>query len=117
MLRGRAILVILLIVLFAGFSFNAYACVLPFVGHQTTMGVGCSTPGQQPAPRLCEVFKTLTVQSGNTLDPAGDGHRVCLGTAASAVSQTKLSSCCARLLDRMLHDPPRVLPLNAVLRI
>ncbi len=116
--RARAVLVGLLVVLFVGFSVNAYACVLSFVGHPTTaMGVGCSTPGQQPAPQFCEVFKTLTVETGNTLDPAGDSHRLCPGGSAPAVSCAKPVSCCARRLVRTLHDPPRNLPLNAVLRI
>ncbi|MEW6245095.1 MAG: hypothetical protein AB1555_00105 [Nitrospirota bacterium] len=118
MRRARAILVALLIVLFAGFSFNAYACLLPFVGHPaTTMGAGCSTSGQQPTPQFCEAFKTLTVETGQTLDPAGDAHRLCPGGAVPAVSCAKPASGCAHLLVRTLHDPPRNLPLNAVLRI
>lgn len=118
MSRLSTVLTSLLILLFVGFSFNAYACLLPFVGHPaTTMGAGCSTPGQQPTPQFCEAFKTLTVETDKTLDPAGDSHRVCPGGAASAVSCAKPASGCAHLLVRTLYDPPHNLQLNAVLRI
>lgn len=115
--RGRALLGILLIVLFSGFSFDAYACKLPFGGHQTAMDAGCLAPGQQPAPRVCEVFKTLMAQSGIAHDPVSDASRLCLGSAAAAISRTKPASCRVHLLGGTPDDPPCVLPLNVVLRI
>lgn len=48
------------------FSFNAYACLVPLSGtSDTSMANGCSTPMEQPARQLCDVFKTLGVESGS----------------------------------------------------
>lgn len=118
MSRLSTVLTSLLILLFVGFSFNAYACLLPLFGDSAAaMGRGCSTPEQQPTPQFCDVFKTLTVESAKALGPDGDAHRLCPGDMASSVFHAKLASFCVRLIVQSPVDPPHNLQLNAVLRI
>jgi len=58
-------LVIFLICLFLGLSFNAYACLVPiFEDSQATERTDCAKPGKEPVAQFCDGFKTLAVQSG-----------------------------------------------------
>lgn len=48
------------------FSFNAYACLLPLPGlTDASMANGCSAPVEQPVRQVCDVFKTLGVESSS----------------------------------------------------
>lgn len=71
MRRGRVILIWILLVLFVGLSFNAYACLLPLFGLSSgEMGGGCTQPNEEPARQFCDTFKTGGVQTkpGSVLD-------------------------------------------------
>ena len=58
------LLALFLIGLFLLFSFNAYACLVPiYGGMKVFQGSDCTMPGEEPAAKFCEGFKTLAVQS------------------------------------------------------
>ena len=61
----QKLLALLLISLFLAFSFNAYACLVPiYGGMKVIQGSDCTTPGEEPASKFCDGFKSLAVQSG-----------------------------------------------------
>jgi hypothetical protein len=73
--RGRLILAWLLVILFVGLSFNAYACVLPiFSGKASAMAGGCANPEDQPAHQFCDTFKTLGVHAASEAPKIFDSH-------------------------------------------
>lgn len=75
MRRARRLLTGMLVLLFVGLSFNAYACLVPIPGGaSTTMGRGCSAPIDQSARQFCDTFKTLGIQASPELQPAIDCH-------------------------------------------
>jgi len=64
MRRAHVILTGVLLLLFVGLSFNAYACVVPLFGEgRSAMAGGCADPEEQPARQFCDAFKTLGVQA------------------------------------------------------
>ena len=64
MRRMRAFLALLLLLLLLGFSFNAYACLVPLYGGAgAAKGSDCSAPGEQSARQFCDTFKTLGVHT------------------------------------------------------
>ncbi len=64
MRRTRAFLALLLLLLLLGFSFNAYACLVPLYGGAgAAKGSDCSAPGEQSARQFCDTFKTLGVHT------------------------------------------------------
>ena len=69
MFSFRVVLSAALAVLLFLFSLNAYACLVPVYGGAHAMeGSGCLQPGEEPAKRFCDHFKTLTVQSTQDVD-------------------------------------------------
>lgn len=117
--RARTLLVSLLLLLFVGFSFNAYACLWPVSGATApVMGNGCSTPDEQPAYQFCDAFKTLSVQSPDTLRLNSDCQVICSEDTASVGLLIIRPSISRRLADRPRSSPPRDLLLKiSVLRI
>ncbi len=64
---SRSFLAATIAVFLLAFSFNAYACLLPLSGTtDASMANGCSTPEEQPVRQLCDVFKTLGVESSQS---------------------------------------------------
>ncbi len=118
MFRVGTLLNSLLILLFVGFSFNAYACLLPLFGDSAAvMANGCPTPEQQPTPQFCDVFKTLSVESAKALDPDDDAHRRCPAGMTFSVCHPTLASYCIRLIAQSPVDPLPCLQLRTVLRL
>lgn len=82
--RTRPFLALVLLLLLLGFSFNAYACVVPlYGGASAAKGSDCSAPGEQSARQFCETFKTFGVQSVPDLQPAIDSLAFCPEETAS----------------------------------
>ncbi len=78
MRRARAFLALVLILLLQGFSFNAYACLVPlYGGASAAKGSDCSAPEEQSARQFCDTFKTLGMQSLPDLQPASDSLAFC----------------------------------------
>lgn len=119
MSRVRTLAVSVLILLFVGLSFNAYACLLPVNGvTSAAMGNGCSTPDEQPVSQFCDAFKTLNVQSADKLHLNGDCQALCPEDAASLALLVSLASHSSRLSDHPTVGPPQDLLLKiSVLRI
>ncbi len=118
MFRFGTLLNSLLILLFVGFSFNAYACLLPFSGESAAvMDRGCPMPEQQPMPQLCDVFKTFSVESTKALNPDDDAHRRCPTSMASSAFHPTPTSCSVCLSAASPVDSSPHLQSNAVLRL
>lgn len=119
MSHGRTLMASLLILLFVGLSFNAYACLLP-VNGVTAAGMenGCSTPDEQPARQFCDNFTTIGVQSVGELHPTCDYQTICPEDTASLSVCANPSSRSFRLSDHPADGPPQDLLLKiSVLRI
>ena len=117
--QPRKLIVNLLILLFVGFSFNAYACLLP-VNDVTAavMGNGCSTPDEQPVYQFCDAFKTLSVQSADELHFNSACQTICSEGTASLSPLLILTSHGNRLCTHPADGPPQDLLLKtSVLRI
>ena len=68
--RFQKPLVITLVLLFFGLSFNAYACVFPISGMASTnMENGCPDTQDQPTRQICDSFKSLGIQAPPTSNP------------------------------------------------
>ena len=120
MLRSlRPPLAVFLIFLFFALSFNAYACLLPVNGvTEAAMENGCSTPDEQPVSQLCNTFKTLGVQSADTLPLNSDYQTICPEDTASLALLVTLTSHSSRLSDHPIVGPPQDLLLKiSLLRI
>ena len=119
MSRVRTLLVSVLMLLFVGLSFNAYACLLPVNGvTAAAMGNGCSTPDEQPVSQVCDAFKTLSVQSVDKLHLNTDCQVLCPEDTASLALLVILTSHSSRLSDHPTDGPPQDLLLKiSVLRI
>lgn len=109
----RRYLASFLSVLFLALSFNAYACLLPINGPPPTpMANGCSTPDEQPVSPICDMFKTLGVQS------ADDGQALCHTDTVSLAHHVNLDSRGSRLSDYSIVSSPQDLLLKiSVLRL
>jgi hypothetical protein len=112
-------LIISLILLFAGLSFNAYACLLPlFDIPASTMGSGCSTPDEQPVRQFCDAFKTLSVESGVELFAYPDSQTISSEDAASLFRLLIHASATSFSSDHPPESPPQDILLRiSVLRI
>ena len=108
-----------LILLFVGLSFNAYACLLPVNGvASAAMKNGCSTPDEQPVRQFCDVFKTLSVQSAVELHPTIDCLTISSEDTVSLSLLLSLISPGSRLYKHPADGPPQDLLLKiSVLRI
>lgn len=117
--RAISVLACTLVVLFFALSFNAYACLLPVNGVTAApMGDGCSTPDEQPAYQFCDAFKTLGVQSADTLHVNSDSQTICSEDTASLALLVIHTSSSSRLSDHPAVAPPQDLLLKiSVLRI
>jgi len=119
MLHVKRIICFALILLFLGLSFNAYACLLPVNGvPSTAMGNGCETPDEQPVSPVCDVFKTLGVQSVDKQHSNSDYQVLCPEDSASLARLVTLFSCDGRLYKHPLDGSPQDLLLRiSVFRI
>ncbi len=117
--RSLSVLACTLVVLFFALSFNAYACLLPVNGvTASAMDTGCSTPDEQPVSQLCDAFKTLRVQSADTLHLNSDGQTICSEDTASLALLVIHTSPSSRLSDHPTDSSPQDLLLKiSVLRI
>ena len=119
MSRSKRVLVGTLILLFLGLSFNAYACILPLNGiSASAMGNGCSTPDEQPVSQVCDVFKTISVQSVEKLHLSTDCQALCPADTASLALLVIHISPSSYVSDHSPAGPPQDLLLKiSVLRI
>jgi hypothetical protein len=117
--RFPSVLACTLVVLFFALSFNAYACLLPVTGVTAgAMDIGCSTPDEQPVYQYCDAYKTLGVQSADTLHLTSDCQTICSEDTASLALLDKHTSPSSRLSDHPTVAPPQDLLLKiSVLRI
>lgn len=115
----RTLMVSLLLLLFVGFSFNSYACLVPLYDTPAAaMGNGCSSPDQQPVRQFCDAFKTLSVQSADELHLNSHCQTICSEDTASLSPLVILASQGRRLCDHPADGPPQDLLLKtSVLRI
>lgn len=80
-MRKPAVIVVL--ILFLGFGFNAYACLIPIYGGIQQGMQNCSEPVEQPAGQFCDSFKHLGIQASS----ASDSHYYLeIGSAVVLVS-------------------------------
>lgn len=117
--RVRTLLVSMLILLFVGLSFNAYACLLPVIGvTSAAMGNGCSTPDAQPVYQFCDAFKTLSVQSAAEHHPPIDYQTICSEDTALLSVLLSLTAYSRHMHEHPAEGPPQDLLLKtSVLRI
>jgi hypothetical protein len=115
----RVSLSLSLILLFAGLSFNAYACLLPlFETTAVTMGNGCSVPDEQPVRQFCDAFKTLSVESGVEVFPNAEIQTISSEDTASLLRFLVLASATRFSSDHPPESPPQDILLRiSVLRI
>ena len=112
--RTRLFLILSLILLFTGLSFNAYACLLPlFETTAVTMGNGCSVPEEQPVRQFCDAFKTLGVESAVELFANADFQTISSEDTASLLRFLILAS----EISLSYHSPPESPPQDILLRI
>jgi len=111
-------MVLALISLFVGLSFNAYACLLP-ASPPTAPAMGsCETPDEQPVFQVCDVFKTLGVHSAENLLLNSGYQALCLEDTASLASRLILISHSSRLSQHPPGSSPQEHLRNiSVLRI
>ena len=116
--RARIYLAVILVLLFLGLSFNAYACLVPLFGVAgVTMGSGCSDPEEQPVRQFCDAFKALGVQASPQSQSAIDCQTVCPEDTASLLLMSDLTVQ-GRAHDHPADSPPQdVLLKTAVLRL
>ena len=121
MRSGRVTVAGMLILLFLGFSFNAYACLVPLYGTAgSAMGHGCSTPDEQSARRFCDAFKTLSVQSAAELPPPHEIDGQPIGSEDTALWSVRVSRTAhsRRVCEPPADGPPQDLFLKtSVLRL
>ena len=117
--RSISILACTLVVLFFALSVNAYACLLPVNGVTAAqMDNGCSTPEEQPVSQSCDAYKTLRVQSADTLHLNSDYQTICSEDTASLALLVIHTSSSSLLSDHPIVGPPQDLLLKiSVLRI
>jgi hypothetical protein len=115
----RLFLIISLILLFAGLSFNAYACLMPLFGTTTaSMGNGCATPEEPPVREFCDAFKLLTVHNSSGLYHDVVYQAFYPEESASFSQLLNLRATNHLTFDHPEHAPPRdVLLKTTVLRI
>ncbi|MEC4889676.1 MAG: hypothetical protein RI101_06395 [Nitrospira sp.] len=115
----RSLLAVSIVILFSALSFNAYACLLPAMSVPAkAMGAGCSTPEEAPVYQVCDMFKTLGVQSVDKSHFSRDGHVMCIEASASVAGRAMTPSRGSRLHDRPPDNSPQDLLLQiSVLRI
>lgn len=119
MRRARVFLAGILVLLFLGLSFNAYACLVPVYGATAAaMGNGCSDSQEQPVRQFCDAFKTLGVQASPELHPAIDCQLFCPEDIAWSSLLFQLAAQSNRLSEHPGDGPPQnILLKTAVLRI
>jgi len=115
---ARRVLILVLILLFFGLSFNAYACLVPlFDVTGSSMKNGCATPHEEPVRQFCDAFKLLCVHNSSDLQTDFNCDAVCPGEPAS-VQLLNVHATNHLAYDHPEHAPPRdVLLTTSVLRI
>jgi hypothetical protein len=117
--RSLSVLACTLIVLFFALSVNAYACLLPVNGVAAAqMNSDCSTSEEQPISQFCDAFKTLRVQSVDTLQLNSDFQTICSQDTATVALHVLHTSPGSRLSDHPIVGPLQDFLLKiSVLRI
>ena len=117
--RGRCGLVVFLVLLFAGLSFNAYACLIPLFGTPaTSMRNGCPTSEEPPVREFCDAFKTLTVPNSSDSYVASDDQAFYPDASAFSFQLLNLPATNRLTYYHPDHAPPRdVLLKTTVLRL
>ena len=113
-------LILILLLLFTGLTFNAYACLVPLFGTSASSWSinGCVLPHEQPVHQFCDGFKVLSVQSGGELDTGLDSQFISSEDTASLSLLLRAASTTSRLCAYLAEAPPQDLLLKiAVLRI
>jgi hypothetical protein len=115
----RRTIAVLLVLLFFGLTFNAYACLVPLFGSaHAGMQSGCSEPQQQPVRQFCDAFKTLGVQASLELHPAFDCQVLCPEETASLSLLFSLTTGASRAYTHPADGPPQdLLVKTTVLRL
>lgn len=118
-LNARLFLIVLLLLLFTGLSFNAYACLVPLFGATSaTMGNGCSTPGETPVHQFCDAFKVMSVQAPSDSSSDLDSHSINVEASISFIHSLNHQTAIHLSTDHPGHAPPRDLLIEIrVLRI
>lgn len=117
--KDRRFLIIFLILLFAGVSFNAYACLVPLFGTaDATMGNGCATPEETPVRQFCDAFKMMTVHNSSGSYDDFSNQTFCPEESASLSQLLNFRATNHLTYSHPEHAPPRDVLLNTtVLRI
>lgn len=117
--KTRLLLIISLILLFVGLSFNAYACLIPLFGiTATSMENGCPTSEESPVREFCDAFKTLSVHNSSDSYTDSDYQAFCPDESGSLAQLLNLPATNHLTYDHPEHAPPRdVLLKTTVLRI
>ena len=116
---SRVALASLLVILFLFFSFNAYACLVPiYGGMKVTQGSDCTSPGEEPAWKFCDGFKTLAVQAGPDIPSVWLSNVVLAWDVPSLVPKPVTTSQFLPIPARGHVAPPKdILVLISVFRI
>lgn len=115
----RRTIAVLLVLLFFGLAFNAYACLVPLFGSgHAGMQSGCSEPQQQPIRQFCDAFKTLGVQASAKAQPAIDCQTVCSEDTVSLSLLLNFNAQGSRAYAHPADGPPQdLLVKTTVLRL
>ena len=118
--RFKDILAATIAIFLLAFSFNAHACLVPLPGaSDTSMANGCSTPLEQPARQLCDVFKTLSIEMSSQSDSLlGDPHILADHAVTASLTESRRSHGLfhgTHVFD--LSSPPHQSVTTTVLRI
>ena len=115
----KKFLALFLISLFLTFSFNAYACLVPiYGGMKVSQGSDCTHPGEEPASRFCDGFKTLAVKSGPDISSSDISNLVLAGNITSLAAVPVATSQFLPIPARGHPAPPKdIFVLISVFRI
>jgi len=116
MLRSRPILVILLLLLFEAFSFNAYACLFPT--SPNAEGADMRDCPQEQSPRqVCDAFTTMGAPTSPELNPAFDSQALCPEDAISLTPAVSFPARIGTVPDHPAVPSREVLVDTIVLRL
>ena len=116
---SRAILTILLAVLFFFTSLSAYACLAPINGDGSSiLGMDCPRPSEEVPQPFCDTFKTVVVHKTPEVNPTTAGDFMAACGDPSLIWGLKVASVYHRATAFGSYAPsPDILLLISVLRI
>ena len=117
--RSRKLLVILLLLLFQAFSFNAHACLFSIGPSEESAMPDCPSSPKDPVGQACDAFKTMGVKSSVELNGSIDGHVLCPQDSESLTSIIVFPLVNRVFAHYPIESPPPqdVIVRTAVLRI